>query len=147
LSTSFYDGIIYAGGRKRNQTANAIETNAAIVARSLLSSGSAPRAIEYGEKAVRSAESISDKTWALRQLGWTYTQSGAVEKGKGTYTRALQIFRQEGIDEGSVWVKGDLADTYADWGQIAAIMGQCEEAKAAKAKLEILLPAIITADD
>jgi N-acetylglutamate synthase/N-acetylornithine aminotransferase len=44
-------------------------------------------------------------------------------------------------------VKGDLADTYADWGKIAAIMGQCEEAKAAKAKLEILLPAIITADD
>jgi tetratricopeptide (TPR) repeat protein len=118
-----------------------------IVARSLLSSGSAPRAIEYGEKAVRNAESISDKTWALRQLGWTYTQSGAIEKGRDTYTRALQIFHQNGIDEESVWVKGDLATTYADWGEIAAIMAQCKDANAAKAKLRILLPTIIPADD
>ena len=98
------------------------------------------------EKAVRNAESISDKTWALRQLGWTYTQSGAIEKGKDTYTRALQIYHQNGIDEESVWVKGDLAATYADWGEIAAIMDQCKDAEAAKAKLGILLPTIIPAD-
>lgn len=120
-----------------------------IISRALLSGGDTLRALEYSQKAVDKAETenIYDFTWALRQLGWTQMQSGAFEDGKTSYLKALEVFHQRNVDEGHALVKTDKAFTFADWGQIAAIVGRCNEARDARTALAALLPAVIFPGD
>ena len=117
------------------------------MARALVYSGDTFQALDYGLKAVSRAENVNDLTWALRQLGWTLMQKGDLEDGKATYVKALQVFRDRGVDESQMWVKADKAYTYADWGQIAAIVGRCDEGKNARAQLANLLPDVIFSGD
>jgi tetratricopeptide (TPR) repeat protein len=114
-----------------------------IVARALLASGNTKLAITYAQEAVRKAENTNDKTWAWRQLGWILIQSGANDAGDETYSKALNVFRQENIDEQQVSVKTDKAYTYVDWAQVAALSSRCEKSRELRKEAQGLMPSVV----
>jgi hypothetical protein len=135
-------------GRLAYNTASRIEDQVSapehsLIAGALLASGDFIKSQLVANKAVRVADNMYDKTWALRQLAWIEFQVDGDAKGGSIYTQALETYKQYGQDENSPGVKSNIVYTYVEWSKALAVNGKCREAEVKKDEYLRWLPAVV----